>query len=236
MSDHLDKIAALFSGEFLASPGQLRAKLSHIKAYVFDWDGVFNDGYKDAAGSSPFSEIDAMGTNLLRFSHFLETGVNPVFAIISGERNQAAFTLAAREHFHGVYFRIRHKIEALNHLCAHFGISPQEVLFVFDDVLDLSAAREAGLRVMVPHGANPLFREEVLARQWADYLTGGEGYQHAVRETSELLIGLRGNYSETIQYRMEFSATYRKYLGERQGVTTQFFSAGTDERIQPAQP
>lgn len=236
MSNSSDKIAALFSGEFMLSPDQLSAQLSRAKAYVFDWDGVFNDGYKDAAGSSPFSEIDAMGTNLLRFSHFLQHGNNPVFAIISGERNPAAFALATREHFQGVYFRIRHKAEALQHLCTQFGLQPQEIVFVYDDVLDLSAAKLAGLRVLVPHGANPLFREEVLAQQWADYLTGGEGFQHAVRETTELLIGLRGNYSQTIHHRMEYSTTYREYLRQRQAVVTQFFTAGEDERIQPAQP
>ena len=39
----------------------LARQLHGIRALVFDWDGVFNDGWKDAQGGSPFSEVDSMG-------------------------------------------------------------------------------------------------------------------------------------------------------------------------------
>ena len=62
-----DKIVLAFEGASGISPD----RLDKIKAFVFDWDGVFNNGAKDSEGASPFNEVDAMGTNLLRFNHHL---------------------------------------------------------------------------------------------------------------------------------------------------------------------
>ena len=42
---------------------ELLRRLARTKAVLFDWDGVFNDGFKDAEGGSPFSEVGSMGVN-----------------------------------------------------------------------------------------------------------------------------------------------------------------------------
>ena len=58
-------------GKFLISEALLISNLSRIKAFIFDWDGVFTNGEKDHELQSRFNEVDSMGTNLLRFSFFL---------------------------------------------------------------------------------------------------------------------------------------------------------------------
>lgn len=234
MNQSTSNLTSRFNGQFIESPDALRRRLAGIKAYVFDWDGVFNDGFKADSGSSPYNEIDSMGSNLMRFSHHLATGINPVFAVVTGENNHASFHLARREHFHAVYFKVLHKSAAVEHLCQQYGFQPQEIAFVFDDVLDLSVAKTAGLRIMVPHASNPLFREFVLEKGWADYITGCDGGNNAVRETCELFMGLRNNYAEAVTHRMEFSERYKAYLAERQAVTTAFYTADAQQAIQPA--
>src|SRR5580704_1165232 len=94
-----------FKGNFLEASFALAEKLAGVKAIVFDWDGVFNNGVKDENGSSSFSEVDAMGTNLFRFNHYMRTGKVPITAIISGESNKSSETLAKREHFDAVYYK-----------------------------------------------------------------------------------------------------------------------------------
>ena len=235
MQHPFEHIGNFFKGRFITEPVQLAEKLKRIKAYIFDWDGVFNDGYKNETGSSPFSEIDSMGTNLLRFNHYLRTGANPLFGIITGEKNPAAFTLANREHFHSVYFRIKNKQEALSHFCDQHKILPQEVAFVFDDVLDLSATRVAGLRVMVPHAANSLLLEFALKQGLVDYITYHDGCSHAVRETTDLLMTLSDQYENTIQHRMDFSASYQEYLDKRQLIVPVFFTKESSLFTQSAQ-
>lgn len=226
-------IHELFRGRFITAAPALAQKLARIKAFVFDWDGVFNDGFKNDGGSSPFSEIDSMGTNLLRFSHFLKTGSNPLFFIISGEKNTASFTFSRREHCHAVYFKVAHKADAFQHLSRQYGISPEEIAFFFDDVLDFSAAAMAGVRVMVPHKANTLLVDFAVRNGLADYLTACEGETHAVREATELLMYLNGNFDEAIRNRMEFSGTYREYLALRNAPETGFYSIDPHNAIQP---
>lgn len=212
-----------FKGSFISSAEAIQAKLEGIKAFIFDWDGVFNNGEKDAEGTSPFNEVDAMGTNMLRFNHYLRTNKNPIIAIISGEQNKAAKALAKREHFHAVYSGIKFKQEGLNHLCRIFGIKHEEVAFVFDDVLDLSVAKNCGLRIMVGRKANPLLTGFAVQRNIVDYITACAGNEHAVREAVELLTGLSGKYAETIEHRMDFTNTYQRYLKDRNTIETAFY-------------
>lgn len=225
-------ITSLFKGRFITGLDTLQQKLTRIKAYVFDWDGVFNDGYKNDNGSSPFSEIDSMGTNLLRFSHYLRTKTNPVFAIISGEKNEAAFTLAKRESFHAVYYRVKHKASAWEHLANAYGIKPDEIAFVFDDVLDLSAAKLAGLRIMVPHVSTSRLVEFCVQQGLVDYTSSADGHEHAVRESAELIMSLGNNYDDTVQNRMAFSPVYQEYLAARNTVTTSFFTIDPNNAVQ----
>ncbi|PVD52967.1 phosphatase [Terrimonas sp.] len=202
----------------------LNHKIQNVKAFVFDWDGVFNDGRKDIEGQSSFSEIDAMGVNMMRFSYFLRYGVMPVTAIITGENNPLAFSFAKREHFHSVFYKEYRKEDAMIRLCEKFALLPSETLFVFDDVLDLSAAMIAGVRCMVGRSANPLLLQFVRKFHLADYITQHDGGNYAVRETSEIFMMLSGNFEQTIRQRTEFSETYQHYIKQRNEISTDFFS------------
>jgi 3-deoxy-D-manno-octulosonate 8-phosphate phosphatase (KDO 8-P phosphatase) len=226
----INTVISHFKGNFITPAEEIAKKLSRIKAFVFDWDGVFNNGVKDENGTSSFSEIDAMGTNLIRFNHYLRNNDVPVVAIISGERNAMAWTLAKRESFHGVYSGIKFKTEALSHICEHHGIKPEEVCFVFDDVLDFSVAAAVGLRIMIPRACNPLLVEYAVQYKMVDYLTSCEGGNGAVREAVELLTGLSGKYNETIDNRMNFTETYRAYL-EQRNMNMPAFYISKDSKI-----
>lgn len=218
-------IEALFTGiggEFHIPYDAFNAKLKSIRAFIFDWDGVFNDGVKDQQGSSNFNEVDAMGTNLLRFSRWQHTGEMPLVAVMSGERNTLSFQLTNREHFHQGYFHVKDKMHAFRHFVDRHDLDPREIAFVFDDVLDLGLAEAAGLRILVRHKGAPLFHRYVLDHQLADYVTGQS--QYAIREACELIVGVTGNYNHVVQGRSVFSDEYKRYLAERQSVDTEYFT------------
>src|ERR1043165_362016 len=109
----MKKTENLFKGKFLTDSKVFLQKLKKIKAFLYDWDGVFNNGHKTESGSSSFSEIDSMGTNLLRFSHFLKEDELPLTAIMTGEYNKATVAFSKREHFHALYTGIKNKKDAL---------------------------------------------------------------------------------------------------------------------------
>jgi 3-deoxy-D-manno-octulosonate 8-phosphate phosphatase (KDO 8-P phosphatase) len=225
MTNSLNNLLQQFKGSFITEPKDLQQKLLQVKAYIFDWDGVFNNGKKEDNGSSSFNEIDAMGTNLLRFHHYLRTGTIPQFIIISGENNHAARTLALREHYQAVYTGVKFKTQALEHLCEHANLQPEEVAFVFDDVLDFSVAKVAGVRMMVGRNANPLLTGFAVQENLVDYITHHDGNHHAVREAIELMMGLTGNYDRTISERMNYTETYQQYLQQRNEPEPKFFTS-----------
>ncbi len=211
-------------GRFVSTPEVISARLKNIKAFIFDWDGVFNNGQKNAEGSSNFSEVDSMATNLLRYSHFLIHGQLPLAAVISGEKNETAFYFCRRECFNYSFFKTPHKTDALHYICKEQNLKPEEVAYFFDDVLDLSVASLCGLRIMVQRRANPLFTEYCIRHQLVDYLTGAEGGAYAIREACELLTGLNGNFDTVIHDRTHYGANYKSYITQRRLVSTQFFT------------
>jgi 3-deoxy-D-manno-octulosonate 8-phosphate phosphatase (KDO 8-P phosphatase) len=225
MQDH--EIQSLFTkvgGQFCIPAVDIQRKLENIKAFIFDWDGVFNDGSKRDQTGSGFTEPDAMGTNMLRFSYWLKNKSLPITAIITGEENESALFLGKREHFTSLYFKASNKLKSFDHFLNANRLQAKEVAFIFDDVLDLAVASQCGLRIAAYREANPLFNQHIAINQLADYMTGSAGGKNAVREGCELLIGLHGNYDEAITHRMNFSETYQKYLSQRQQVETTVFS------------
>ncbi len=210
-------------GKFLVSESLLISNLSRIKAFVFDWDGVFTNGKKDHNQQTTFNEVDSMGTNLLRFTYFLKNKQLPITAIISGENNTTALTFSARECFNATYFKAKNKTDATKHLCETYGILPSEIAFVFDDVLDLSVAKECGIRIFIPRKANPLFNEYVMKNKLADYMTGSESGNFAVRESSEILMCCYGLFDEAVTQRVNYSDSYSNYIAQRNAIKTKHF-------------
>ncbi len=215
---------SLNGGTFLINERLFIDKLSKIKVFIFDWDGVFTNGLKDADLQSQFNESDSVGLNLLRFSFYLKFNQQPVIAFISGEKNLSAFTLAKREFIHRHYFKIPHKILAFQHLCKTLNVSEKECCFVFDDVLDLSIAEKCGLRMYVQKPSAVLFNEYVLKNNLADYVSFSNGSSNAVREITELIIGLYDDFEQVITHRIQFSDVYKKYLSAKRAIQTENYT------------
>lgn len=210
-------------GTFCVPAVSILQKLQSVKAFVFDWDGVFNDGTKHNQQGSGFTEPDAMGTNMLRFSYWLSNQQLPITAIITGEENEAAHFLATREHFTALYFKASNKIKSFEHFLNTHQLRATEVAFVYDDVLDLAVAAKCGVRINAHRTNNPMFTEYLKENYLVDYMTSTPGGQQAVREACELLISLYGNYGEAITNRMNFSEPYQTYLAHRQQVEMKLF-------------
>ena len=222
-----------FHGEFVTNPLTLKQKLRQVKAFIFDWDGVFNNGQKNIAGDSGFSEIDSMGINMMRFCHTLQNKQLPVTAIITGENNKLAFSFAERENFNAVYYKMANKEKALMHLCERYKLSPADIMFVYDDVLDLAAAKLAGVKFMIGRTCNPLLIKYATENRMVDYITKHDGSSNALREVSEMVMTFSNNYNLTIEHRIRFSEVYQSYIKQRQTVTPELFTLKDNAIIQP---
>lgn len=213
--------------EFL-SPVAFREKAQGIHALIFDWDGVFHGGYKNENTTSFFSEADSMGLNMLRFGYFLLFGDIPKTIIITGENNSTAFHFSKREHLDGVFYKISNKNSIVHFIAEHYNIIPNEALFVFDDILDLSLAKRCGLRILVNRRASPLFKEYCKKNQLVDLITANDGSLHAVREVSEILLSAIKKFDETLENRIENTKDYQHYMKLRNYIKPKFYTIEKD--------
>jgi 3-deoxy-D-manno-octulosonate 8-phosphate phosphatase (KDO 8-P phosphatase) len=212
-------------GRFVLPAEVIKSKLSEIKAFVFDWDGVFNDATKGEGTQSLFSEIDSAGLNLLRYAYYRMTKSLPVFSIITGEENPTALQFSKREGFNLVFTKVLNKIEAVNHLCRRNNIATSQVACIFDDINDLSMARMCGLRFMINKSSNPAFQSVVVNNGWCDYITGNEQPNYPLREICELIMAFSGRYEESLLSRVNLDDTYKKFLEQKKSVVSHFVKA-----------
>ncbi len=211
-------------GEFITSYADIAQKHKLIKAYIFDWDGVFNTGVKGEGISSPYYEADSMGINMLRFAYWLRLRDFPMTSIITGEQNSSAFQFAQREHFQSVYYSMKNKTNALDHITQTYGINTEQIAYVFDDILDLPVARQCGLRFLVRRKGSPMFAEYAKNKNLCDYISGCTGGEFAVREIAELMLAAAGEYSNTIEERIAHGFNYETYINQRDFVSPVFFT------------
>lgn len=220
----VDQIFSEKGGRFVTPFSVFKENLRSVKAILFDWDGVFNGGKKGGGVPSGFSEIDSMGTNLLRYGLWLEHSRQlPFTALITGADNPAAAEMCTREHFDAVYFKVPDKRKAFEHILATVNIQPYESAFVFDDVLDLPVAKNAGLRIMVTDPAK-IWLNTLIDGQFTDYITAFEAGSGAVREACELMLASMSIYEQVLDERMNFSDSYKTYLSSRNETVTAWFT------------
>jgi 3-deoxy-D-manno-octulosonate 8-phosphate phosphatase (KDO 8-P phosphatase) len=208
-------------GVFLTPAKEIGSALNDIKAFIFDWDGVFNDGRKTNTTDSSFSEIDSMGINLLRFDYWLRNGRFPLVFIITGMKNNTAAEFAGREHFDGIFHNSKNKKEALDSICKKYSITPDETAFFFDDVLDLGLVTLCRLSFCAGRKSNPLLMNYIVRNKLCDYISGFTGHDHAIREICELLIGLSGDYNKVVELRMQFKGSYEEFFNKRNSIKTE---------------
>ena len=233
----MQDLEALFSqmGGTFVKEMPIAKHLPEIQGFLFDWDGVFNGGRKSEVASSDFSESVSMGVNMLRFSYYLKYGRQPLMIIVTGQKNPGAIRLASREHFDALFMNIKDKKTTLPTLETTFNLTPEHAGFFFDDILDLSLAERVRIPILIKNFAAPMLQEYVIKNKLAGYVTANDGEKNGLREACELLIGMNGNFDDTVSHRVAFSDDYQQYLAERNKIETLFLSS-SDGGIKPFTP
>jgi N-acylneuraminate cytidylyltransferase len=155
--------------------------LDNIKMFLTDCDGCMTDGgmYLSENGDElkKFAVLDGMGLSMLH-----EQGI--LTGMITGESRELNRTRAKKLHMDIYVDNAADKLEIAKGLCEKYDITMDQLLYVGDDVNDLSLVEAAGLGVTVPGG-----RPQVKAV--ADYITETPGGQGAIREMADMLLGDR---------------------------------------------
>lgn len=214
----------------LISKEDIQIRLSKIRCILLDWDGVFNNGYKHIEGSG-FSETDSMGLNLFRYFLFRKNNSLPFCAIISGEKNETAFYYAKREHLHAFYFKIKDKFIALNDFKKRWNLKDDEIIYFFDDVLDLPIARTVGLRAYIHHPSRSHFLDFLKNENLCDIYSDLGGGNSALRELFENLMVLGDDFSSILLSREKYDEFYGNYITIRNAVNAEYYFLQNTEII-----
>ncbi len=153
-------------------------KLKQIKMLITDVDGVLTDGglYYTEEGMimKKFNVKDGMGTFLLRnkgvLCGIISTDVSPVITK-RGERLKMDFT----------YIGIHDKKSKMLELCDEYGITPEEVAFIGDDVNDISIIETVGFSAAPSDAVDKII-------DMVDYICVREGGKGAFREVVDLIL------------------------------------------------
>ena len=164
--------------------------IPRIKVFIMDVDGVLTDG-RIGYGCGSDDEIkffdvkDGLGLTLLH-----RCGI--ATAVISGRQSLANRRRLTELKVTHIIEGCKDKSTGIMELCGRLGVTPDECLYVGDDLIDLPAMRMAGISVAVGD-AVPEAKE---AATWVMEHNGGRG---AIREAAERLLKLLGLWEKATE-------------------------------------
>lgn len=173
------------AGDSGARDDPISRRAALIEAIVLDVDGVLTDGTfepGDEGAGIPerkrFHSRDGLGLVMAK-----KCGLRLGF--ITGRPSGVVRERAAELSLDYLREGCFDKGPAFEEACATFGLRPEQVAFVGDDVQDLPALRRAGFAA-APADAHPAVLESV------HFVAGAPGGRGAVREVIERVLAARG--------------------------------------------
>lgn len=160
--------------------------LKDITTFVFDVDGVLTDG---SLLISPEGEM--LRKMSVRDGYALKTAVEKGYlvCIITGGTNEGVRARLKGLGITNIYLGAHHKDEPLKRFMEMYGIAPENILYMGDDIPDIPPLRQIGLPAC-PQNAVP----EVKALcKYVSHVKGGEG---CVRDVIEQVLKIRGDWHD----------------------------------------
>lgn len=151
-----------------------------IKMVITDFDGVVTDNCvyinEDFTTTRKLNFKDVMGFSILKKNNY-------EIAIISGEANSAIQLLAEKFDIKEIHQKIRIKIDVLKQIIEKYNLSPEEFLYIGDDINDVECLKFAKYKITVPHAVKKV--KEIKDIQ----ITENSAGNGAFREVVDCLVG-----------------------------------------------
>lgn len=162
----------------------VQARAKKIKLLLLDVDGVLTDGKIIISNSGQetknFSVRDGLGILLLKMAEIK-------CAILTAKSSRLVRLRARHLRMDGVYEN-HYKLELLEKIMRELSVSPDEVCFVGDDLVDIPILKRVGLAVSVPNGVQE-------TKNTAHFITKASGGNGAVREVCELILKAQNKWA-----------------------------------------
>lgn len=150
-----------------------------IKMVITDFDGIITDNcvYIDEQGniSRKLNFKDIMAFSLLQKNGFK-------IGIISGEANSAIELIKEKFNITEVHQNIRNKLSVINSIIEKYQLTPDEYIYIGDDVNDYDALYQAKYAFTVPNAVEKIKKIEHIK------ITSQNGGNGAFREIVDSLL------------------------------------------------
>ena len=168
---------------------ELSAKIKALKLLILDVDGVLTDGrlFFDQNGVEykSFHARDGHGMKLLK-----QSGVE--IAVISGRKSNSVALRMQSLGIEHVYQGHENKRQAFQDVISRLSLTPDQVAYLGDDVIDLPIMTQVGFAVAVADA-------NFAVKNHADWCTETQGGLGAVREVCDLILQVQGNFDAMLQ-------------------------------------
>jgi len=162
---------------------------AEIKLLALDVDGVLTDGSliinADGSESKFFNSLDGHGIRMWQ-----RAGLK--VALISGRASVPTELRAEQLQIEYVFQDCHYKLPVVEQLLDKLGLSPENMVFVGDDLTDMPVIRYVGFGVAVANAVDEV-------KQSADYVTTRPGGSGAVREVIEYILKNSGRWQELMK-------------------------------------
>lgn len=163
-----------------------KSRLTRIKAFIFDVDGVLTDGSVTLMPDG--EQVRVMN---IKDGYALQLAVKKGYkvVIISGGRSEMV-----RKRLNGlgitdIYLGAHTKIEQYTELMELYALSPDEVLYMGDDIPDYEVMKQVGVPTC-PKDSAPEIRNICI------YVSDKRGGKGAVRDVIEQVLKVQNNWMD----------------------------------------
>lgn len=165
------------------------SKFKQVKLLVLDVDGVLTDGrmfYRDDGEFfKAFHVQDGLGVHLLA-----KSGIKVV--MLTSKDTVMLAKRAQEMHITEVITGVAAKHEKLTYLIKQYRVSPEQICFIGDDLVDIELIKSVGIPVAVKNARNEV-------KRFACYTTTHSGGDGAVREVVELILKSQGRWKWVLE-------------------------------------
>ena len=163
---------------------QIAERARRVRLLILDIDGVMTDGrivYSVYGDELRFFDVqDGLGITLMN-----RAGLRSI--IITAKKSRIVKARARDLKVAKTYHGYLDKLKALAKALRKFRVTPEEVCFIGDDLIDLPVLKRVGFAVSVPNAVDAV-------KAQAHYITSRTGGRGAVREVCDLILKAQGKW------------------------------------------
>lgn len=165
-----------------------KENLNHIKAFIFDVDGVLTNGnVMITTNGEMFREMNTKDGYAMKCA--LEQGLR--IAIISGGTNEGVRSRLKALGVDSIYLGAHHKIEPYEDFIFSYDLKPEEIVYMGDDCPDIEVMLKVGVASCPSDAVTDV-------KDVADYISHKKGGEGCVRDIIEQVLRVQGKWSTAV--------------------------------------